>query len=396
MKKTAFLLHFLAILSSIAVAQIRSEDNIVGSKVLIQSGVLKQEREIQVYLPDSYASSEKTFPVLYLLDGQRYFLHGVSIQKTFAEFRQSPDFIVVGVSKLPSDRNRNYSSNSTNYLNFIKSEVIKYVDSSYRTSKDRILFGWAFAGGFVIETLIKEPDLFSSYIAASPFPLSGKIKKIDSLIQVNTVLENLLFFTSGANEGSVKEGTSELNKLLIANAERTPNWKFEELQGEVHRSTPFTTLYRGIKHHFDFYPELQFNSLEEFIDAGGLPFVYDYYRKRASKYGFSSDLTDWTMFSLVRNAIRANSFSHFEQLHNEFNPTGYFERLRESRACTIADFYLKNQKTDEARELFLKVLELYPASERACQGIGNSYQAEEKEEMARKYFQKAEELVKGN
>ena len=76
------LLQTLVFFSYQLAAQITSESNIVGSNIQIQSKVLNQEREIQVYLPDGYEESEKSFPVLYLLDGQRYFLHGVSLLKS--------------------------------------------------------------------------------------------------------------------------------------------------------------------------------------------------------------------------------------------------------------------------------------------------------------------------
>ncbi len=396
MKANFLFFTFLLFFCTGLVAQISSEVNGVGSKVLIQSDLLAQEREIQVYLPDNYVDSEREFPVLYVLDGQRYFLHAVSIQKTFVEFQQTPACIVVGISKLPTDRNRNYSTNSRNYRSFIKDEVINYIDSEYRTSKDRILFGWAYAGGFVFETLIKDPSLFAGYIAASPFPVLAKVEKVDSLIKAIPNLDKQLFFTSGANEGSVHEGTTELAKLLTEKVPPTMKWDFQELFGEEHRSTPFTTLYRGMKSHFEYYPELQFNTLEEFTKAGGLPYVYEYYDKRATSYGFSSDVTDWTMFSIVRNAMRANNFEEFNTLVNEFRKTNFIDRLRVPRACSIAEFYLENNKIKKARELFTKIIEKNHTSQRALLGMGNTYKAEKKDKMAKAYFQKAEEVAKTN
>ena len=73
-------------------------DNIVGSSLLIQSKIMNDEREIQIFLPDGYEDSDITYPVLYILDGQRYFLHAVSLQKSFIEFKQTAEFIIVGIS----------------------------------------------------------------------------------------------------------------------------------------------------------------------------------------------------------------------------------------------------------------------------------------------------------
>ena len=38
---------------------------------------------------------------------------------------------------------------------------LPYVDENYRTTSERILFGWEFAGAYVIESLISKPEFFS-------------------------------------------------------------------------------------------------------------------------------------------------------------------------------------------------------------------------------------------
>ncbi|QCX39053.1 hypothetical protein FF125_16125 [Aureibaculum algae] len=389
-----FLIIILLFCSNIYGQNIK--DNIVGSSLLIQSKIMNDEREIQIFLPDGYADSDITYPVLYVLDGQRYFLHAVSLQKSFIEFKQTPEFIIVGISKKISDRNRNFSVNSQKYLDFIKKEVIDYIDNQYRTSEKRMLFGWAFGGGFVIETMTNEPDLFNVYISASPFPLKGKINEIDSFLTENPNFNKLLFFSSGTNEGVVKDGTNELNLLLTDKAPKTMNWVFRELQDEEHRSTPFTTLYHGIKEYYNYFPELQFNSLEEFSNAGGLDYVYNYYQKRASEFGFSKDLSDWTMFTLTRNAIRANDYNQFNNFVNDFKSTEFISRLRVTRACSIAEFYLKHNEYDKAIKLFLFLAEKHPNSERPLNGLGDTYKELKKEIKASSYYKKAKKISESN
>ena len=380
---------FICLLSFSTYAQYNRSDNIVGSTVSIQSKILEEEREIQIFLPDDYENSNKKYPVLYILDGQRYFLHGVSLQKSFVEFKQTPKFIIVGISKNPSDRNRNYSVNATNYRNFIASEVTEYIDQTFRTSEKRMLFGWAYGGGFVVETMMTEPNLFEMYIAASPFPLNEKIDKMDSLITNNPDFDKSLFFTSGTNEGSVKEGTTKLNSLLKNKAPKTMDWTFRELEGEEHRSTPFVTLYHGIKNYFKYYPELQYSNLTSFLNAGGLDYVYEYYQERATRFGFSKELSDWTMFSLTRNAIRANDFKQFETLMKEFEKTRFIERLRVSRSCLIAEFYLKNEQYNQAINLFKLIEQNHPNTARPLNGLGTGYTKLGQLKEASEYFEKA-------
>ena len=392
LKKISFFFILYCFLCFRMNAQVEGKDYVVGSSFIIHSKIMNDEREIQIFLPSGYEHSEVKYPVLYILDGQRYFLYGVSLQKSFIEFKQTPKFIIVGISKNRSDRNRNYSVNSQKYLDFIKSEIVKYVDTNFRTSKKRMLFGWAYAGGFTIETMIIQPDLFDVYIVASPFPFKEKISKIDSFLIKNTNFNKLLYFTSGTNEGIVKDGTNELNLLLTNGAPKTMNWAFKELEGEEHRSTPFSTLYHGIKKSFQYYPELQFNSLVEFTKAGGLDYVYEYYQKRASRFGFSKELSDWTMFSLTRNAIRANNYRKFDTLVKEFNKTNFVNRLSVSRACSIAEFYLKNKQYDKAIELFTLLVKKHPNSERPLNGLGDTYKELKKSRKASLYYKKAKKL----
>jgi len=384
-----FILFFLVFSSN---AQIERSNLMVGSSFTIHSKIMNDDREIQVFLPDSYTTSNKRYPVLYILDGQRYFLHGVSLQKSFVEFRQASEFIVVGISKKKSERNRNFSVDSKKFLEFLKKETIDFMDQKFRTSKERLLFGWAYGGGFVLETMTTTPDLFDAYIAASPFPLTTKINKVDSLLTHTPTFDTLLYFTSGSDEGVVKNGTRALNTLLTHKAPKTMNWTFRELQGEQHRSTPFTTLYHGIKEYFHYYPELQFSSLEAFTKAGGLPYVYEYYKERATQFGFSSQLTKWTMFTLTRNAIRANDYTQFDTFVNAFKNTKFIGELRVSRACSIAEFYAKNKHYEKAIALFTYLNKLHPDAERPLNGLGNAYKALKNDKKAATYFKKASEV----
>ena len=80
MKKLILILAVITTALTAVTAQTNGTDNIVGKKHTIASKILNEDRTIQVYTPDSYESSpEKKYPVMYLLDGQRLFLHGVSV-----------------------------------------------------------------------------------------------------------------------------------------------------------------------------------------------------------------------------------------------------------------------------------------------------------------------------
>ena len=72
----------LFLIASTIISQTKGTQISIGSHYTISSKILNQDRGLQVYLPDSYVTSEKVYPVLYILDGQRFFTNGVSIQKS--------------------------------------------------------------------------------------------------------------------------------------------------------------------------------------------------------------------------------------------------------------------------------------------------------------------------
>ena len=96
MKNTFALLLLILSISGLC-AQEKGSEISIGTNYTINSKTLKQDREIQIYLPDSYESSKEKYPVLYILDGQWFFANGVAIQKSLRTPGAIPEMIVVGI-----------------------------------------------------------------------------------------------------------------------------------------------------------------------------------------------------------------------------------------------------------------------------------------------------------
>lgn len=370
--------------------------NPLGSSYSIKSDILKEDRQIQIFIPESYNKTDKKYPVLYMLDGQRLFPFGVSLLKSFTQFKQTPEFIIVGITNKYPNRFEHFIDKEKKFLTFIEKDVIPFIDNNFRTSNERLIFGWEYGGSFVIQTMLDRPNLFNAYLAASPYPLNNKISQISNFLSNNASFDKTLYFSVSPNENDVNLGTEKLDSILKLKAPKTFNWSFKKLINEEHRSTPYSTIYFGIKKFYHYYPELQFDNLDEFNNSGGLDYVNDYYQKRALKFGFSKELSDWSMFSLIRNAIRADDYKQFEILVNEFSKTGFISRLRVSRASSIAEFYLENKQYDKAIDLFTLLLEKHPNSERPLNGLGDTYKELKKEKKASEYYKKAKKLSKTN
>jgi predicted alpha/beta superfamily hydrolase len=362
MKKLITIL-VLALLSFTSYAQEKGIPNVVGISHTINSNVLKEDRKIQVYLPKDYVSSNKTYPVIYLLDGQRFFLYGASLYQTFSEFNLSPDFITVGITNVQAKRMNTFSARAKDFGEFLQNEVISLIDANYRTSNKRLLFGWAYGGGFGLETVMSKPNLFDGYILSSPFPISSKMERFKEFIKKHNSLSTFIYFVSDAKEFGVKEGTEELNTFL-SNNQTNLRWKFKVLSGEEHLSTVYPALFHGLQEYFENYTEISFSDLEEFNTKGGLNYVNQYYEKRFKLYGLSKELAPFTKFAIIRLAIQAKNYNQFHNLVTNFKQETLISELKLSRLFSIADFYTENKKTKEALAFYKLLSEKYPTSER--------------------------------
>ena len=265
MNKT-FYSFFLFVLLCIPTDFVSAQDQAItiGKRMIIPSTILGGNREIQIHLPKSYGESSDEFPVLYVLNGQRWFLYAVNLEETLHNLELTPEFIVVGISTNNEQGNARFAffnQNSDKLLDFLKNELIPYIDSRYSTTDERLLFGWEYAGAFTIESIFQQPELFNAYMATSPFPVSGRrLDVIDSLLNVQLETDTFLYFAASANEGSVTDGASQLDSLLQAKAPASLQWTYqnldyEESTGIAHLTTPFRGMYHGLRTYYEDYPD---------------------------------------------------------------------------------------------------------------------------------------------
>ena len=390
-KKEFFVFMLCCITTSLLAQNTRSE-NSLGYTHTISSTFLEADRQIQVYIPDSYSESDKKYPVLFILDGQRLFPYGISLLKSFTQFKQTPEFIVVGITNTYPHRFGHFSDPEKKFSSFIKEEVLPFIDTNYRTSSERLLFGWEYGGSFVIQMLLDTPELFNAYMAASPFPIAQKIDAIAAFLQKHPTIDRSLYFSVSPHEGNVNIGTDKLDSLLQVKAPKSTHWTYKKLADAAHRSTPYMTLYKGITQFYHYYPELQFNTLEEYTKAGGLEYVYDYYKQRSEQFGFQNEVSEWTKFTLIRSGIREENYTQFSFFMSTFSSPSFIENLRGTRPYEITDFYLKHSKHKEALDIYKILLHKRSDSQELHQKIGDAYTALGMKKEAATYYKKAQEL----
>ncbi|MEP6746832.1 MAG: alpha/beta hydrolase-fold protein [Bacteroidota bacterium] len=148
-----------------------------GSKVYdersLRSKVLNMERKYAIYLPPGYETSQRSYPVLYLLHGggddQTGWVQFGEVQnitdKAIAEGTATPMIIVMPDANTGK---RGYSNNATGtwrYEDFFFQEFMPFIEKTYRIKADkhyRAVSGLSMGGDGAFTYALHHPELFSS------------------------------------------------------------------------------------------------------------------------------------------------------------------------------------------------------------------------------------------
>lgn len=364
MKKEHIISIVCFLLVICCIAQNKVTNNAVGTNHFIESKVFSEDRQIQIYLPPNYKDSKETYPVLYVLDGQRFFLYAVSLSQSFKQFQLTPEFIVIGINTDYPKRFQQLGDGKETFIEFISTELTPYIDNTFRTNDENLFFGWEFGASLVFNTMLSNPTLFDAHIMASAYPI---MDAIDKLNDVSTLPTNL-YFSVSPDEYDVKHSAVKLDSLLSQKNIDGLQWTFLPLEIEKHRTTGYPTLDHGLRSYYKYYQEFQVDNLQKFINAGGLNYAYQYAKERANKHRFPPELSLWSRFTIVRSAMRAEDLYHFETLLDALNKEEFINELLESSMdytiSHFAAFYEKNNRFKESIDLYNLLLEKYPDSER--------------------------------
>jgi len=239
---------------------------------------------IQVGLPINYYNSQKSYPVLYVTDGDVLF--GMANEMAHEGWmrinNEIKDIIVVGIcygqgiDALLQKRARDlvpsidtvwpigkpYTKFITglgadNFLKFIQFELFPVVNKNYRINTDSVaIFGHSFGGLFAAYILFKQPELFKGYIISSP-PLIWNNKSILKLeaeyFSNHKELDKIVLLDIGSLENKIPFNEQSLNLIneLSQNIQKH-NYKgltlvtrvFEE---ESHASVTSTAISNGLR-----------------------------------------------------------------------------------------------------------------------------------------------------
>jgi len=292
------------------------EPVVIGSKIQFHSRILNETRTLLISKPAGYDDETERYPVLYLLDGEDNFVHTVGIVRFLAESERIPPMLVVGIANTQRVRDltphtdveiekRFHPGNggADTFLEFVRSELIPYIDQNYRTRPYRVLAGHSLGGLFAIYALASSPNLFNGYIAVD-MPLSWNnesvISKAKAWIKNTKEFRGDLYLTATGESGSALAAIHRLCAALEKTQIRGFRWSFQQMTGETHNSIFHQSLYSGLDRIFDgWHLTDPFGLYEE----GGLAAVHRHFSDGGKRYGYERKTPAFTISLIVAGLL---------------------------------------------------------------------------------------------
>jgi predicted alpha/beta superfamily hydrolase len=237
-------------------------DKVPGHDTLtITSQVLHEPRLINIHLPSGYDSSSAHYPVLYMPDGgiNEDFPHVVNTVDSLVALGLIRPVIVVGIpnterrrdltgpTRLASDSAiAKHVGGSAAFRRFISDELMPAIDARYRTTDERSIVGESLAGLFIVETFLREPALFTHYVAFDPSVWWNKGNLADSAAALLAHMDSTprsVYLASSRDD--IDAGTARIGQALGAAHRPALTWRFTPRSDLTH-GTIFRAMAPGM------------------------------------------------------------------------------------------------------------------------------------------------------
>lgn len=398
MTKVHFIIILLFTINQV-VSQNLNERKVIGNSIILKSDILQEEREIQIFLPANYDKNSKKYPVLYVIDAQRYFLNGIAFQQNLNWQEIAPEFIVVGINTDAVKRRNLFYRESSKFIQFLEEELIPEINTKYKTLNERIYFGWEMAAGLGVQIFANKPSLFKGFLLSSPTHVSrDRLEMVSKMLKSNSKHNLKLYSVLGTVENWATESMSSLDSIFQRYPAKSIQWKYNLSDNENHYTTPLTTINEGLKLFFSDYRPIRFYSINEFLDFGGIEKLKKHYQDRGKKYQISEDIHSDTKHYLLLQANKENNFIMFERLVKEIDGKNFIKSYyRQARWFNrFADYYLDNNRSEDALEILELGLNKFPNASILHFAKGNFYKIIGKIQDAKKSYNKAIQIARMN
>jgi len=273
------IISFFLILFCLAKTSISAQAIQIGKKDSLNSRLLQEIRPFKIILPSTYHQHSKiNYPVAYVLDGDFLIQSTSGIIEYMSKTGQIPEMIQVYISNTNRTRDFTPTYSNTNYeeekdssleksgggkifLNFLKTELIPYIDKNYQTNSFNLLIGRSLAGLIGGFDYLQEKSHLDSYLLIDPsFWWDQQV--ILELVEKTPfeILQNKKIYISTSDNFKFsnyieKMRTSQVffyDKVKNINIDHT-KIKFDIFEQNTHGTVTIPSLYNGLAFLFKDY-----------------------------------------------------------------------------------------------------------------------------------------------
>jgi predicted alpha/beta superfamily hydrolase len=202
---------------------------------------LNRTRRIWIYLPKGYASSTKTYPVIYMHDGQNLFNEqtapfgewGVDECLDTLQKQTGKECIVVGIDNGGDKRMTEYNPYDNDkfgkgegklYVDFLATVLKPYIDAKYRTKKSAeftFIAGSSMGGLISLQAVLQYPQVFGGAGVFSPsLWIAPQLFTDAAKVNLGTANPKLYFYAGGKESATM---VSDMQKMIEV-LKKQPNY----------------------------------------------------------------------------------------------------------------------------------------------------------------------------
>ncbi|KAA3639956.1 MAG: hypothetical protein DWQ02_02805, partial [Bacteroidetes bacterium] len=256
---------------------------------ILNSKHLSEDRIISVSLPAAYEVSEKSYPVLYVLDGEYIFSYARgAVDFLSNDFGYLPEMIVVGIPNTHRYRDMYVTFNENDsfypFIQFLEKEVFPFINSKYRTNGFDMLYGWSSGSAICTYFLATRPQILDGYILTGSGIGRTSGATLEKQLSENPFKQKTFLYVNVEDEAPRQKSFLKYQSIVeSSNADNLVS-KFEIAKNTGHVQAMSVGLYAGLKFIFaDFY-------IPDEVTLKGVEAIKEYYSSLKEVYGFEFDI----------------------------------------------------------------------------------------------------------
>lgn len=228
-----------------------------------------QTYEIRIALPGGYDPADsRTYPVLYVLDGQWNFTIIADISGKLIYDGDMPPAIIAAITWGGEGDDPNVlrfrdflrpvipelpmSGGAERFLHALTEELVPFVENHYRADGQRVLTGSSLGGLFTTYAMLEKPGFFTGYIANAGSYFADfqyLADKIGSVADSDALAGVRSYLAAGRLDDNTA-GVEAINNLLTSVAPRQFSNRFKSIEGLGHAGSEPVAYTYGLQYVF--------------------------------------------------------------------------------------------------------------------------------------------------